>query len=143
MDKVVTVQARVNDLYGLYMDLRKSRFRVKNVGASQKDTIVHLDPAEDKDPAPIVQSWVGKVPLEPSLSETKKRIQEMEKILEVEKKEEEARKIELLQDVEEKKENQNPPVDLKDEEGNDLGELMGEPAKSSESFVKKIWKKLF
>lgn len=62
MSKTVTVAVPVEDLYGLYVALRKSYFDVKNVGSGSGVTNVILGDSEDKDPTPIVESLVGKVP---------------------------------------------------------------------------------
>jgi len=60
--KKITVNAAVADVYGLYIALRKAYFDVGNVGADSRGTYVYLADGEDKDPAPIVESWVDKVP---------------------------------------------------------------------------------
>lgn len=69
MEKLVTVPGRVDDLSGLYIELKRASFGVRNVGVDQNGTHVFLEPWEEKDPAPLVQSWIGK----PVVSPTDKR----------------------------------------------------------------------
>lgn len=64
MEKMITVPAKVTDLYGLYVELRKSGFAVRNVGMDERGTHVYLEMGESKDPASIVEAWEGK-PLPP------------------------------------------------------------------------------
>jgi hypothetical protein len=63
---------QVKDLNGLYYDLLKQHFEVENVAACGDCTYVHLHDAEDKDPTPQVEAWLGK-PLE--LPTTKSEIE--------------------------------------------------------------------
>lgn len=60
MDKVIEVPSRVRDLAGLYQDLQKADFSVRNVGAAAEKTYVYLDPFEEKDPVSIVLEWAAK-----------------------------------------------------------------------------------
>jgi hypothetical protein len=62
LEKIVTAPVSVQDVAGLLLDLKKSGFNVKNIGADPGNTYVYLDPSEDKDPIPTVESWVGKIP---------------------------------------------------------------------------------
>lgn len=134
--KVITVPEKVDDLYGLYIDLRKAEFLVKNVGADQRGTYVHMDEAELKDPVPVVEAWVGKPSPELSLALKKKRVKEMEEIVEVERRAEEARlQGEAERAAEADASTIDPNVPLEDEED--------EPVVVKESFIKKLWKKLF
>lgn len=77
---VHVVGQKVDDLWGLYLDLRKADFRVKNVGADDKGTYVYLELNEDKDPAPIVEAWIGKPSPSPSPILRNVRIKELEKV---------------------------------------------------------------
>lgn len=62
MKDPVAVPTRVYDLSGLLIDLRNSSFLVHNVASDERGTYVWLEDGEEKDPAPIVQSWAGKIP---------------------------------------------------------------------------------
>lgn len=66
MQKTLTFPGKVEDLCGLYIDLKKGLFDVHNVAAANEETYVYLESYEEKDPASIVESWIGKVP--PSIS---------------------------------------------------------------------------
>jgi hypothetical protein len=161
MDKVIVVPEKVEDLYGLYMDLRKSEFAVKNVGLDKDGTHVYIDEKETKDPVPLVRSWIGKEPPEVTASLKKKRIREYEELLEKERVAEEKRKAaeaELAAKAQEEAlagssntlEMGDTPVAFQDGEGNVIGELIeGDPVteaqdiKKEEGFFSKIWKKLF
>lgn len=80
MEKLVSVAAKVEDLWGLYVDLRKASFAVRNVAADEKGTHVYLDEGEEKDPLPIVESWAGK-PAPPATREAAdKRRKEFEEL---------------------------------------------------------------
>lgn len=61
-EKRVDIPERVEDLCGLYLELRKADFFVKNVAADVRGTYVYLDPKEEKDPSEIIRSWVGRQP---------------------------------------------------------------------------------
>jgi hypothetical protein len=154
MDRIVVVEEKVEDLYGLYMDLRRSEFAIKNVGADNRGTYVYVDELEEKDPVPTIRAWVWKVAPEPSLSLKKKRTKEYEDILEVERKaaeakraaeEEAARKVAADGGLELLKSTDEPLAlessEIKDDEGKLIGELLGDTPK--EGFFKRIWKKLF
>jgi hypothetical protein len=60
--KNIFVPTPIADVYGLYIALRKAYFDVGNVGSDKRGTYVYLADGEEKDPAPIVESWVDKVP---------------------------------------------------------------------------------
>jgi hypothetical protein len=60
MEKVIEIPSQVRDLAGLYFDLRKAEFAVRNVGAGPEKTYVYLDDAEEKDPSALVLEWSGK-----------------------------------------------------------------------------------
>lgn len=80
MEKTVQVDSKVEDLWGLYADLRRASFLVKNVGSDERGTYVYLDPSEEKDPTPIVEAWNGRPAPTPSLLLRDIRIKEMKKI---------------------------------------------------------------
>lgn len=140
--KVISVPEHVDDLYGLYIDLRKSEFLVKNVGADQRGTYVHLDSAETKDPAPVVESWVGRPSPELNQALKKRRTKEMEEVIDTEHKSEEARLEEEAQKAAEADAKMiDPNVPFED----GIGEVEEEAEKPAgkDSFIKKVWKKLF
>lgn len=162
MDKIVLVEEKVDDLYGLYMDLRKSEFLVKNVGSDPKGTYVYLDESEAKDPVAKVKDWIGKEAPVPSLSLRKKRVKEYEGLLAVEREREEKRLEEERKKAEEEAaisgkpldpvvpEPKDPfatgtsPVAFEDSEGNVIGELLeGQPSPAKEPLWKRLWKKFF
>lgn len=59
-EKMVVCEGRVEHLYGLLVELKRAFFSVKNVAADKNGTYVYLDEAEEKDPTPIVTSFVGR-----------------------------------------------------------------------------------
>jgi hypothetical protein len=69
--RVVTVGTRVEDLVGLFNELRKAEFSVRNVGAEAEKTHVYLEDSEEKDPTPVVESWVGRPKPEPAAAPEK------------------------------------------------------------------------
>jgi len=82
MQKTVIVPKSVDDLTGLLIELRRSSFSALNVGADRNFTYVHLEPHEEKDPTPIVESWVGRTP--PSARDKKafqQRLMDMKEIV--------------------------------------------------------------
>lgn len=102
IEKVVLVESQVDDLWGLYADLRRADFAVRNVAKDTRGTYIYLENEEDKNPAPIVESWVGQVAPKPTLILRERRIKELKKIeeeqqkrlqaeLEAERRKEEAR----------------------------------------------------
>lgn len=60
MEKKIVVDAKVADLYGLYAELRRTGFAVRNVAFDGRGTHVYLETYEEKDPAPIVETWSTK-----------------------------------------------------------------------------------
>lgn len=60
MEKIVAYPGMVEDIAGLYLELRKAAFDVVNVGADERGTYVYLGEEEEKDPLPLVESWIGK-----------------------------------------------------------------------------------
>jgi hypothetical protein len=58
--KTVMVQERIEDLPGLFRDLKTAFFNVVNVASDKHGTYLYFDVSERKDPRPIVQAWVGR-----------------------------------------------------------------------------------
>ena len=58
--KTVMVQERIEDLPGLFKDLKAAFFNVVNVAADKHGTYLYLDVSERKDPRPIVEQWMGR-----------------------------------------------------------------------------------
>ena len=54
------VKERIEDLPGLYRDLKAAFFNVANVAADKHGTYLYFDISERKDPRPIVEQWVGR-----------------------------------------------------------------------------------
>jgi|SRR6185295_3832376 hypothetical protein len=81
MERVISVpNVKVKDLGGLYIDLRKREFAVKNVGMDGRGTYIYLDEGEEKDPTGVVQEWVDK-PVPPATrKEVRRRKEELDKI---------------------------------------------------------------
>lgn len=84
VEKTILVNQKVDDLWGLLMDLRRAAFKVRNVGADPRGTYVHLEPEEDKDPTPIVEAWVGKVAPKSTPLVKEIRLKELNKVKEEE-----------------------------------------------------------
>ena len=51
---------RVDDVGSLWYDLLKKGFDVESVGSSEKATILYMADDEEKNPQPVVESWIGK-----------------------------------------------------------------------------------
>lgn len=82
MEKMITIRARqVKDLGGLFIDLRKNSFDVRNVGSDQMGTYIYLDGDEDKDPTPFVEKWDGKQAPDVTKGEVRRRKEQIEKIM--------------------------------------------------------------
>jgi hypothetical protein len=71
--KIVKVDAEVPDKSGLFFDLVKAEFEVRNVSGERGVVYIVLEDEEDKDPLPIADLWVGKTLERTSLSITKER----------------------------------------------------------------------
>lgn len=84
VEKTVLVNQKVDDLWGLLMDLRRASFKVRNVGSDSRGTYVHLELDEDKDPTPIVEAWVGKQAPKSSPLVKEIRLKELNKVKEEE-----------------------------------------------------------
>lgn len=76
MEKIISHPNKVEDLFGLFTDLQKSGFAVRNVGADQKGTYVYLEESEEKNPFPVMEKWLGKPVPVLNKQETKKRLKE-------------------------------------------------------------------
>ena len=66
---------KVKDVTGLYYDLLDQHFEVENVAVGGDCTYVYIHDAEDKDPAVLVDAWIGKAP-----PDSKNAIAEREKM---------------------------------------------------------------
>ena len=75
MSKIVKVAQGVQDMGGLYYDLMRSGFAVKNVGGTYGETHVFLEETEEKDPSALVEEWSKKEP--PSMKELIRRRDEL------------------------------------------------------------------
>lgn len=60
--RTVTIAEKIEDLPGLYRDLKGSLFAIVNVGADDRGTHLYFEASERKDPRPVVQAWVGRKP---------------------------------------------------------------------------------
>lgn len=135
IEKTIHVDQKVEDLWGLYLDLRKAAFKVKNVGADQSGTYVYLELDEDKDPAPIVETWVGKTSPTPSVLLRNVRVKELEKV----KEEDEARMLAELEAQRKREEAQalglpEPSLPVEDP---------SEPPSEKMGLLKRIFRKFF
>lgn len=61
MERIVVYDQKIDDLYGLLVDLKRKEFAVRNVGSDMRGTYLYLEDYEEKDPFPIMEQWVGKV----------------------------------------------------------------------------------
>lgn len=84
IEKTILVEHKVSDLWGLFMDLRRADFKVRNVAADPRGTYVYLETDEEKDPSPVVEAWVGKDAPKPSLILKDIRAKELKKVKEEE-----------------------------------------------------------
>lgn len=151
---------KVDDVGSVWRDLLKKDFDVEAVGVNNIGTFVYMADDEDKDPQPIVESWVGKERAELSRSAAGKMRSEILGLTGDAKKrrveraaaraEEEAKKIEAIK-IEDHSGSANSldiggkPISFKDDSWNVIGELMeGIPADApKEPMYKRIWKALF
>lgn len=140
VEKSVFVEQKVDDLWGLLMDLRRASFKVKNVGSDPRGTYVYLEIDEEKDPVPIVEAWVGKPAPQPSLLLRDLRVKEVKKVEEEEKErlaaqfEAERKREEARARAEEQIANGQPPIP-EDPEAPVTAEKVG--------FLKRIFRKFF
>jgi hypothetical protein len=58
--KTVVVSQRIEDLPGLFRDLKNAFFNVVNVAGDKHGTYLYMDVSEKKDPRPIVEFWVDR-----------------------------------------------------------------------------------
>lgn len=141
VEKSVLVEHKVDDLWGLLMDLRRASFKVKNVGSDSRGTYVYMELDEEKDPAPIVEAWVGKPSPQPSLLLRDLRLKELKKVETEEKARSEAqfekeRKLEEARNRDEERIiNGQPPVSNVDQDTPITQENVG--------FLKRIFRKFF
>lgn len=71
---------RVADVGSLWHDLLKKDFDVETVGATGDSTFIYLADDEDKDPRPVAEDWIGKVPVtlnKSAVLERRKAIQQL------------------------------------------------------------------
>lgn len=137
IEKTVLVNHKVQDLWGLLMDLRRADFKVRNVGSDVRGTYVHLEPDEEKDPSPIVEAWVGKAAPKPSAILKEVRTKELEKVKEQEK----AREAERMD-----KERELEEARARGEAEAQADQPAAEAGKSPEEnthFLKKLFRKFF
>jgi len=81
MERVISVpNVMVRDLGGLYIDLRKKEFAVKNVGMDGRGTYVYLEESEEKDPTGIVREWVDKPLPSVTRKEVRRRKEELDRL---------------------------------------------------------------
>lgn len=139
IEKTVLVEQKVDDLWGLFMDLRRADFRVRNVAADSRGTYVYLETDEDKDPAPVVEAWVGKDAPKPSLLLKDIRAKELKKV----KEEEDARRQAAI-DAEIKLSEEKAKLEAALEAGAPLTFSPEETSsKDKFGFLKKIFRKFF
>lgn len=123
VEKTVLVSQKVEDLCGLYMDLRRAGFKVRNVGADVRGTYVHMEVDEDKDPAPLVKAWAGKpAPKLPNMLK-EARLKELAKV----KEDEALRQAESIENERKREE-----VRIKAESQVQTGQKIAEPVNSEE-----------
>ena len=58
--KTIVVSQKIEDLPGLFRDLKNAFFNIVNVASDKHGTYLYMDVSEKKDPRPIVESWVGR-----------------------------------------------------------------------------------
>lgn len=140
IEKTVLVEQKVEDLWGLFMDLRRADFRVRNVAADSRGTYVYLETDEDKDPAPVVEAWVGKDAPKPSILLRDIRAKELKKV----KEEEDARRLAAIE-AERKREEQRAKMEAALEAGAPLPEPIIETAAPVEKngLLKRLFRKFF
>lgn len=140
VEKTVLVNHKVDDLWGLFMDLRRADFKVRNVGSDLRGTYVHLEPDEEKDPAPVVEAWVGKPAPKPSMVLKEIRLKELKKL-----KENEALRVVEKIENERKREEARIKAGSLVQTGQKIAdpESQDEPAPKSIGFLKKLFRKFF
>lgn len=73
---------KIDDVGSVWYDLLKKGFDVESVGANADATIVYVNDDEEKNPQPIIESWVGRPILEMSRGGVEKRRKEITQLLE-------------------------------------------------------------
>lgn len=58
--KTVVITQKIEDLPGLFRDLKNAFFNVVNVASDKHGTYLYMDVSERKDPRPIVELWVDR-----------------------------------------------------------------------------------
>lgn len=71
--KIVKIDAEIPDKSGLFFDLVKAEFEVRNVSGEKEITYIVLEDEEEKDPLPIADLWIGKAVENTSTSLMKER----------------------------------------------------------------------
>lgn len=141
VEKTVLVNQKVEDLWGLFMDLRRAAFKVRNVGADVRGTYVHLELDEEKDPAPIVEAWVGKQAAKPSMLLKEIRTKELKKV-----REGEALRVAEQIEKERKFEEARIKAESQGQLGLKIAEAQTKEAEAtteSVSYLKKLFRKFF
>lgn len=138
VEKTVLLNHKVEDLWGLFMDLRRADFKVRNVAMDPRGTYVHLELDEEKDPAPVVEAWVGKPAPRTSMIMKEIRLKELKKV-----KEEEA--VKLQAQMEEERRRDYARAKAEEAMGGKPVEMPKEPQVTPEKigFLKSIFRKFF
>lgn len=76
----------VEDVGAVFYDLLKKGFDVESVGKNAAATFVYMADEEDKNPQPVVESWIGKAPEHLSRAKVQRRRSEIKELLETARK---------------------------------------------------------
>lgn len=71
--RIVKIDAEIPDKSGLFFDLVKAEFEIRNVSGEKEVTYIVLEDEEEKDPLPIADLWIGKGAENPSVSLMRER----------------------------------------------------------------------
>ena len=82
MKTVEMAGVRIDDVGSLWYDLLKKGFDVQSVGSSSEATILYMADDEEKNPQPVVESWIGKTNAPRSRSASERRRKEIAELLE-------------------------------------------------------------
>lgn len=77
---------KIDDVSSVWYDLLKKDFDVETVGANSDAAFIYVADDEEKDPRPIVESWVGKTPIQLGWSAAEGRRKEIATLLDGAKK---------------------------------------------------------
>lgn len=77
---------KIDDVGSVWYDLLQKEFDVESVGANSDGTFIYVNDDEERDPRPIVETWVGKAPVQMSKAEVLTRRKEVMAMLEGAKK---------------------------------------------------------